>query len=666
MSSRSAWSSSRCWPASCRFPCAARQGHVSRPPGAGLEIPGYPALAALVGRMLETDVTRRPRDAAEVVAGLTAIQRELARADAPGPVRAVPRWRRAARRSSRASPSAIAASSAWVALRRERRPAPVRTRAIAVLPFASQSQGADNEYFSDGLTEEILNLLTGLRELKVAAGTSSFGFKDRKMELADVAHRLGVDVVLVGTVRREKDHLRVGAELVDARSGFRVWSQIYDRRLEDVFVIQDDIARTGRRRARHRPVARIRTASCASLRPRTWSPTTSTCAGARRSGCRSPRSTSIRPRPRSTRRLRRDGAFGPAHAGLCEAWLGRYELGRAPDSFVRAERACREALAQGSDAAELHVALGRLHLASGRHADAERDFRKALSLPERPIEALLGLARVQAAQHRTEDARRTFDLAHQLEPGDRRVYDQTAAFLFANGQYAEAAAQFAQVVSRTAENAEDLTNLGAAHYLAGNFEQASGAWHAALALSPNVAAYSNVGSSYYYLRRFEDAAAMYRKAMELTPEDHRLWGNLGDAYMGVPGRTADARRAYEKAVALAEQRLHIDATDAQASAELAHYHARLGHAAQARALAREAVAADARNPYVRYYAALVFVTNGELDVALDHLERAVALGYQPQVLAADAGLAALRDEPRFKALSTPRRSRSGDHEEGSR
>jgi len=69
---------------------------------------------------------------------------------------------------------------------------------------------------------------------------------------------------------------------------------------------------------------------------------------------------------------------------------------------------------------------------------------------------------------------------------------------------------------------------------------------------------------------------------------------------------------------------------------------------------------------VRYYAALVSVTNGELDLALDHLERAVALGYQPQVLAADAGLAALRDEPRFKALSTPRRSRSGDHEEGSR
>ena len=629
-----------------------------------LETPGHPGLAGLVGRMLEKDVTRRPRDGRQVLAALTALRGEIERAGLPGPVRKV--RRRARRALAMAAAGALLGAVVWAGVRfgRGGPAAPPLTRAIAVLPFANLGAGAESDYFSDGLAEEILNLLTRVRELKVAAGASSFGFKGRKVELADVAHRLGVDVVLVGSVRREKEHLRVGAELVDARSGFRVWSEIYDRRLEDVFAIQDDIARqvVG-------ALAIVLSRTESELRkPPTPDLVAYDLYLRGRAALRLPVTAEHLDQAAAAfdQAIARDGAFGPAHAGLCEAWLGRYELGRAPDSFARAERACREALARGSDAAELHVALGRLHLASGRHADAERDFRKALSLPERPIEALLGLARVQAAQHRTEDARRTFDLAHQLEPGDRRVYDQTAAFLFANGRYAEAAAQFAQVVSRTAENAEDLTNLGAAHYLAGNFEQASRAWHAALALSPNVAAYSNVGSSYYYLRRFEDAAAMYRKAIELTPEDHRLWGNLGDAYMGVSGRTADARRAYEKAVALAEQRLHIDATDAQASAELAHYHARLGHAAQARALAREAVAADARNPYVRYYAALVSVTNGELDLALDHLERALALGYQPEVLAADAGLAALRDEPRFKALSTPRRSRSGDHEEGSR
>lgn len=629
-----------------------------------LETPGHPGLAELVARMLEKDVTRRPRDCGQVLAALTALQGEIGRAGLPGPVR---KARRAGRRVLLlAVVGVLLGAAAWAGMwfGRAGPAAPPRARAIAVLPFANLSAGAENDYFSDGLAEEILNLLTRVRELRVAASASSSAYKDKAGDLADVARHLGVDVLLVGSVRRDKEHLRVGAELVDARSGFRLWSEIYDRQLADVFSIQEDIAHHV---ANALAIVLARGAAGEALRPAT-TPLTAYDAYLRgRDHLRKATQANVAQSVALfDEAIAIDAGFGQAHAGLCEAWSRLYELDRASGSFERAERACHEALDRRSEAEEVHVALGRLHLASGRYDEAERDFRRALSPLGRSVEALLGIARVEAAQGRSEEAQKTFDRAHQLEPGDWRVYDQTAAFLFANGRYPEAAAQFAEVVSRTPDNAEHLTNLGAAHYLAGNFELASQAWRAALALSPNVAAYSNVGSSYYYLGRFEDAAAMYRKAIELTPEDHRPWGNLGDAYREIPGRAADAKRAYEKAVTLGEQRLRINARDAQAMAEVAHYQARLGHAAPARALAREAVQADGRNPYVRYYAALVSATTGDLAGALDHLERAVVLGYQPRLLAADAGLAALRGDARFGALSSSRRSRSGIHEEGSR
>jgi len=115
-------------------------------------------------------------------------------------------------------------------------------KSVAVLPFTSMSSGADDSYFADGLTEEILNSLARLPELLVTARTSSFHFKDKNMPVPEIAAALGVDNVVEGSVRRSGEQVRITAQLIRAEDGFHLWSNTYDRTLEDVFAVQEDIA----------------------------------------------------------------------------------------------------------------------------------------------------------------------------------------------------------------------------------------------------------------------------------------------------------------------------------------------------------------------------------------------------------------------------------------
>jgi adenylate cyclase len=113
---------------------------------------------------------------------------------------------------------------------------------IAVLPFVPLSSGEDDGYFADGLTEEILNALTQLPELQVTARTSSFFFKGQNIPVPEIADRLGVAHIVEGSVRRDGERVRITAQLIRASDGFHLWSQSYERMLDDVFAVQEDIA----------------------------------------------------------------------------------------------------------------------------------------------------------------------------------------------------------------------------------------------------------------------------------------------------------------------------------------------------------------------------------------------------------------------------------------
>jgi TolB-like protein/Tfp pilus assembly protein PilF len=131
----------------------------------------------------------------------------------------------------------------WLASRNLTRPTPsVAEASIAVLPFTDLSPARDQEFFADGVAEELLNALTQLEGLHVAGRTSSFSFKGKNLKASEIARELNVNHLLEGSVRREGKRVRITAQLIDARDGYDVWSQAWDRQLDDVLVVQDEIA----------------------------------------------------------------------------------------------------------------------------------------------------------------------------------------------------------------------------------------------------------------------------------------------------------------------------------------------------------------------------------------------------------------------------------------
>jgi len=166
-------------------------------------------LQRVIGRCLEKQPRQRFQTALDVLNELREIKRSLERGDAPAPRR-------------------VAEDVA----------------SIAVLPFVNRSASADDEYFSDGLADELLNVLAKIRGLRVAARTSSFHFKGKDTTIAEIGEALRVATVLEGSVRKAGNRVRIAVQLVKVADGYQLWSETYDRTLDDVFAVQDDIARS--------------------------------------------------------------------------------------------------------------------------------------------------------------------------------------------------------------------------------------------------------------------------------------------------------------------------------------------------------------------------------------------------------------------------------------
>ncbi len=121
-------------------------------------------------------------------------------------------------------------------------PFPIATESIAVLPFVNMSSDPEQEYFSDGIAEELLNLLAKIPQFRVAGRTSSFAFRGKEIDLREIGSSLGVSSILEGSVRKGGERVRITAQLVNTEDGFHLWSETYDRELSDIFAVQDEIA----------------------------------------------------------------------------------------------------------------------------------------------------------------------------------------------------------------------------------------------------------------------------------------------------------------------------------------------------------------------------------------------------------------------------------------
>ncbi len=286
---------------------------------------------------------------------------------------------------------------------------------VAVLPFADLNRDEDNEIFADGLTEELINALAQLEGLRVVARTSSFHFKGKTGDTRAIAARLGVRTLLEGSVRRSQDRLLVTAQLINAADGCHLWSQRFDRRMQGVFELQEEIAQG------IVDALRVKLGAGRITRNYTGDPETyAVYLEGRHYWNRRTRAGILNAMERFNRVVASDARMAPAWAGLanCYATLPAYGAMPAAEALRLVRATAQKALAIDETLAEAHTALG---FAAALHefdwAGAESSFRRALDWKPNYADAhLLYAAVVLAPTGRLEEGETHQRRACELDP----------------------------------------------------------------------------------------------------------------------------------------------------------------------------------------------------------------------------------------------------------
>ncbi len=382
--------------------------------------------------------------------------------------------------------------------------------AIAVLPFANLSAEAENEYFSDGLTEELINALTNVEGLRVVAWSSSSQLKGRSPDIRRIGEELRVRAVLEGSVRRTADRLRITAQLVDAATGQYLWSETYERPLKDIFAIEDEIS--------------------------------SSIVGALRIKLTGPAGRSLVTRYTENlqayhlylkgrfywnkrqeedlykalgffeQAIEIDQNYAPAYAGMADAYIMLGEHGAAPPGSIvqKARTAACRALEIDGRLAEAHVSLGAVcGLYEWNWAEAEQHYRRALELNSSyPTAHHWYGYDYLAPLGRIADALAELERAHQLDPLSLII----------------------------------ITSVGTVYDFARQHERAREYYDKVLEMEPRfVRAHLSAGRSFLYQHRCTEAISMYEKARELMPSSPLPLALLAHAY-NVLGARAEADR----------------------------------------------------------------------------------------------------------------------------
>ena len=386
-------------------------------------------------------------------------------------------------------------------------PRPGSRRSVAVLPFTNLSRNPDNEYFSDGIAEDISSQLARIRDLKVIAHTSALRYKGRTDSPRAIGEALGVATLLQGSVRRVEDRVLVTARLVDVGTGEQLWADEYDRELKDIFGIQRDIA------------SRITTSlrSALSAQERTQLGRESTGDAEAYNLYLLGRYHFAKYTPAGWKRsveyfaqaIQRDSTFALAYAGLADAYmlLGYLAILRPADAFPKARSAALRAIALDSTLGEAHASLGLITAAYDRDwRAAEARFRRALALSPNSVYAHMWYA--------------TFVLTPL-------------------GRHDEAIAEMQRAEAIDPVSLPVRFNVSFRYYFARRYDDAIAACQRALELDPTFAPVRAVlGFSYAALGRYDDAIREIRAAVA----DTTVTGVavLGYVY-ALAGRKAEAR-----------------------------------------------------------------------------------------------------------------------------
>jgi TolB-like protein/predicted Ser/Thr protein kinase len=472
----------------------------------------HPELARILARALAKSSSARYENASDLAGDLRAVQRKL-----------------------EADPTTVVTTDG--------KPVP----SIAVLPFANMSPDPENEYFGDGLAEELMNALAQLPGLRVAARTSAFQFRGRDSDVREIGARLNVGTVLEGSVRKAGNRLRVTAQLINVADGFHVWSERYDREMEDIFELQDEITaaiveqlRVRLSPEREAPIVRRHTdnldAYALYLKGRYyWN--SLTAEGLKRS------------RECYQRAVEIDPEYALAHAAL-SMWhqsLTFWADSPPRESFAASRAAAERALEIDDTIALAHNCLAVIHFSHDWAWDrAERGFKRVIELDPASPFGHINYALLLANLERHDEALRESGIAGRLDPLSTPINSWAAALLAMAGRVEEGTTALEEIVERDRDAWQPRFWLSEAYSRAARRTEAIAAAEQAAKLAQGLGVpTANLACVYYLGGRIEDG---HRTLTEL--EERARTGYISPALLAW---IHVARGAIDEAVALAER-----------------------------------------------------------------------------------------------------------------
>jgi adenylate cyclase len=386
------------------------------------------------------------------------------------------------------------------------------TKSIAVLPFVDLSQAHDQEYFCDGISEEILDALAKVEGLRVVARTSSFSFKEKNADIGEIAQKLNVQNVLEGSLRREGNRIRVTAQLVNARDGFHIWSDTFERDLQGVFAVQDEITRS------IVDALKIKLAVTPPARARQNTVAYDLYLQGLYFSNKSDEESLRKSLNFFQRALDIDPNFARAWTGIARAWLWLADVYVRPlEAYPKMKEAASRALALDESDAEAHCYLGEAKRVLDRDlAGEEKELKRALEIDPNSAPAHLFMALLKTSQGELEKGVKGIQEAERLDP------------------LSPVSCNFAVSIYLAADRIDDAIDAG----------------KRTIQIDPNYVYFDPVlANAYREKGDFQKAIELYEKAQATT---HFPSAGLAITYAKM-GRREDARRILEQLIEKSRQ-----------------------------------------------------------------------------------------------------------------
>lgn len=602
-----------------------------------------PELDGLIGRMLESDPSRRPSSVLQVRDTLESLAPTVR-----GPVRGT--LARPRRRWVLALLVAAALTAALVGTIVWNRPAAVDDKppVVAVMTLTNATGDERNDFLALGVADSLITRLAALPSVTVLSRSAVAEARSRKVNLGALATELDATYVVDGTVQQAADQLRISLSLV-RRDASVAWAETVEGPFSSIFDLQTRLASAlGQALS-----VQLSAADRARLAQQ---PTTH--AGALAAYWRG---RALLDRKDVTGNLeaaltsfeeavRLDPRYATAYAALGEALWWRYLGSRSAADARAATEAGTTALRLDPESPDARYTLAVTLAGGGQLEAALEELQRALALRPNFEDARIELGNVLARMGRTDEALAEYRVVSAVRPNYAAPHDAMGLSLYAAGRFAEAAAAFERVTALQPDNVVAHQRAGVAYQALGDNDKALEWYDRALGIRPYPQAYSNIGAIHHQRGEYARAVEAYQRAIDLRPNSRETHRNLGDAYSKM-GRTTDAERAYRRAIALTEEDLRVNPRDARTVASLALYLQKAGDTRQAISRLTEALKIGPNDFEVLRRAAQVHALAGRPTEALDALEAALRHGLRRETARNEDEFESVRGTERFTALT---------------